>query len=130
MKRLCSLLVLGSLSGCGDFSVNVLPLELMLTVDTPNLPVGEFVGYRYQAQGRGLLGLIVDYGDGVVDSLSFAGAQTAAGTCGTPTDARPTDERCRHAYELPGTYVVTGRLEDVTGEVVEDEMVIEVMAAP
>ena len=61
--------------------------------------VGEELTVRYDARGRSLVGVILAWGDGAVDSISTSGAQTAAGTR-------------RHTYQMPGLFTVQARVED------------------
>lgn len=114
MRRVSSMLVLVFLAGCGDFSTTIRPTELTLTVDRAEAQPGQDFEFYYQAQGRSMAGLILDYGDGAVDSLGFQGAVTATG-------------RRSHSYENPGTYIVSGTLEDFLTPAVGAEVVVTVV---
>jgi len=60
----------------------------------------EVVSVRYSAAGRSLQGIVFAWGDGVVDSVAAAGAQTAAGAV-------------EHVYEAPGgLFTLRARAED------------------
>jgi hypothetical protein len=110
MKSLILTLALFFLVGCGDFSTTIRPTALTLTADRTTTPTGQVVEFRYDAQGRSLAGLIVDFGDGSrPDSLFLQGAVTATG-------------RRVHTFTQAGSYIVTGRLEEFFGEVVTQEI--------
>jgi hypothetical protein len=116
MKRLLLGLSVMALAACGDFSTTIRPTALTLTPDRTSAQTGQDFEFRYDAQGRSLAGLIIDYGDGGLDSIGLQGAVTATG-------GRV------HAYETPGTYVVTGRLEEFLGGVVNAEVTVSVTGA-
>jgi hypothetical protein len=102
MKRLMLPALLLALGACGDFSVTVRDTEVTLTPDRTSTPTGQNVRIRYEAQGRSLNRLIIDYGDGAVDSLGLQGAVTATGFRD-------------HAFQSAGTYVVSGTLQELAG---------------
>jgi hypothetical protein len=99
MKLLRLLPLLALVLACGDFSTTVRPTSLTMTVNRPSGAVGQPFEFSYSATGRSMAGLIIDYGDGGLDSLGFQGAVTATG-------------RREHTYSQPGTYLVSGLLED------------------
>lgn len=102
------------LAGCGDFSQTIRQTALTLTADRTTTPTGQTVSFRYDAQGRSLAGLIVDFGDGSrPDSLSLGGAVTATGTR-------------THTFTQAGSFIVTGRLEEFFLPSVETEIPITV----
>jgi hypothetical protein len=118
MQRLILTLSLTSfvfgLTGCGDFSQTIRQTALTLTADRTTTPTGQTVSFRYDAQGRSLAGLVVDFGDGSrPDSLSLGGAVTATGTR-------------VHTFTQAGSFIVTGRLEEFFLPPVETEIPITV----
>ena len=102
MKRLILLASLTALGACGDFSTTIRDTEVTLTSDPASAATLQNFRIRYEAQGRSLNRLIIDFGDGAVDPLGLQGAVTATGFRD-------------HAYQAPGTYVVTGTLQELTG---------------
>src|SRR5690606_33941274 len=64
MKR--SILVAAAvvLAACGDFSTTIRETDLQLRADRTTAPVGGDIEFRYEAQGRQLNRLVIDYGDG------------------------------------------------------------------
>jgi hypothetical protein len=102
------------LTGCGDFSQTIRDTALTLTADRTTAATGQTIEFRYDAQGRSLAGLIVDFGDGSPpDSLFLQGAVTATG-------------RRSHAFTQVGSFLVTGRLEEFFGNAVTQEIPITV----
>jgi hypothetical protein len=117
MKRLILLLSLVALGACGDFSTTIRPTAVTLTPDRTSAPISQNFRINYEAQGRSLNRLIIDYGDGAQDSLGFSGAVTATGFRD-------------HAYEFPGTFIVTGTLEELQGTAVESTVTLNVTGTP
>jgi hypothetical protein len=114
MRYLILTLALSFLTGCGDFSQTIRETALTLTPDRTNTPTGQLVSFRYDAQGRSLAGLVIDFGDGSPpDSLGLQGAVTATGTR-------------THTFTQAGSFIVTGRLEEYFLPPVEREIPITV----
>ena len=67
----------------------------------------------YNVTGRRLSGVIFTWGDGTVDSLATAGAQTASG-------AR------EHTYQSAGLFTVRARAEDAVEGVASAEATINI----
>lgn len=74
------------------------PLALSLTSNAP-VPVTDSLIVEYSVDGSNLVGMEVLWGDDGVDSVFFAGAQTAGG-------------RLAHLYTADGSYVVTATVTD------------------
>jgi hypothetical protein len=91
--------VAASALACGDFSTTVRPTEVTITPSLTTAKVGQQIEFRYSAQGRSMAGLIIDYGDGGLDSIGLGGAVTATGFK-------------NHTYGVPANYLVSARLED------------------
>lgn len=87
------------LVGCSDSSFEV-GSELSIELSVPaTAPLSDSVDIEYEARGRSLLGMIVEYGDGTADSVSFVGSQSAGG-------------RVRHKYDAAGDYRISGTVQD------------------
>lgn len=96
---LAAILMAGTLGGCSDSVVEV-GNELSLELTGPaSAPVSDSLEVSFEVEGRRLLGLVLEYGDGAVDSVSFSGSQSAGGYRS-------------HKYTEPGTYLVTGKVQD------------------
>jgi len=106
-------------AGCSDLTfVGGDPAAFELTIEGSATPlVGDTAAFRYQASGTSLSGVILEYGDGVADSIGTFGAVTASGVA-------------VHTYAEAGSYVVEGRLEDAVQGVVRDEVTVEVLPHP
>ena len=90
--------------GCLDDSITgERPLTIQLVVNPSAASVAETVTASFEATGSGIQGVILDWGDGVVDSLVLSGRVIEA--------ASDLD----HAYGVTGTFTVTAIVEDQTG---------------
>ncbi|MBT8405502.1 MAG: hypothetical protein KJP18_16700 [Gemmatimonadetes bacterium] len=90
--------------GCLDDSITgERPLSIQLAVNPSAASVAETVTASFEATGSGIQGVILDWGDGVVDSLVLSGRVVEA--------ASDLD----HAYGVPGTFTVTAIVEDQSG---------------
>ena len=87
---------------------------LAIKIDGPSGGVaGEALGVRYDVVGRSLQGIVFSWGDGAVDSLATAGAQSASGTM-------------YHTYEAAGDFLVGARVEDSVEGVAKAELAINI----
>lgn len=75
--------------------------------------VGQKLSVLYNVSGRSLSGIVFTWGDGAVDSLATAGAQTASG-------AR------EHTYDVTGMFTVRARAEDAVEGVASAEVFINI----
>lgn len=75
--------------------------------------VGQKLSVLYNVSGRNLSGIIFTWGDGAVDSLATAGAQTASGAS-------------EHTYEVSGMFTVRARAEDAVEGVANAEVFINI----
>ena len=91
-----------ALNACGDFSTTIRDTAVTLTLDKTTAPRTDSFRIRYEAQGRSLNRLVLDYGDGVVDSLGLQGDVTATGFK-------------YHRYQFSGQFIVSGTLEELGG---------------
>lgn len=104
-------------SACRDDGPIGHPLSLALEAPQ-QARAAEAVSVRYAAAGRRLQGLVFAWGDGEVDSVVAAGAQTAAGAV-------------EHVYEAPGgLFVLRARVEDAVEGAKTAEARILVVADP
>ncbi len=94
----------GVWAGCLDETITgTRPLTIELSVVPSTAAVADTVTATWEATGTGLLGVVVDWGDGVLDSLNLGGLAVEAG------------QDVDHVYAIDGTYTVTARAEDQTG---------------
>jgi hypothetical protein len=93
-----SLLLIGG-AACGDRSLEPLPLSITVEASRVTAVVGETVEFVVSAQGGMLIGVEIDYADGVSDERGTSGARTARVTF-------------RHAYTAAGTYQVRATVVD------------------
>lgn len=75
------------------------PLSITLSADKTTLVAGDTVSFSYDAVGTILQGVIMQYGDGVSDSVSTSGAQTVQG-------------HFVHVYPTAGTFTATATVYD------------------
>jgi hypothetical protein len=108
-----ALIVVVSVLACGDFSTTLRDTAVTLTPDKTTAARGQSFRIRYEVQGRSLNRLVIDYGDGAVDSLGLQGAVTGTGFKD-------------HAYTNAGTFVVTGSLEELGGVEVNTNVILTV----
>ena len=107
------LAVVAVVAACGDFSTTIRDTEIKLLPDKTTAARGQSFRVRYEVQGRSLNRLVIDFGDGAVDSLGLQGAVTATGFRD-------------HAYSNEGTFVVTGSLEELGGVEVNTNVILTV----
>ncbi|MDX1494508.1 MAG: hypothetical protein R3253_10640 [Longimicrobiales bacterium] len=88
------------------------PLDLVLTSNEP-VSVNDSLVVNYDVTGRSLLGIAITWGDATVDTVFFAGAQTAAG-------------RVAHLYSTEGDYTVTGTVSDGLEGTVSQELSVTI----
>lgn len=88
------------------------PLKVTLTSNAP-VAVTDSVVVDYDVTGGTLLGMAVTWGDGTVDSVFFAGAQTAAG-------------RLPHLYASDGTFTVAATVTDQVQGLATEELTVTV----
>lgn len=102
-----------AVSACLDDSITgTRQLTIDITVDPTTAAVDEVVTVRYVVSGTGLAGVIMDWGDGTVDSVPFVGSAVEA--------EGPVD----HQYSTPGTYDIEGTVEGVDGALSDEASVV------
>ena len=99
------------LASCYEDEIGT-PLSVELIGPDTGL-VDEKLAVLYTVSGRRLNGVIFTWGDGTVDSLATAGAQTASG-------AR------EHTYRTTGLFTVRARVEDAVEGVASAEVMINI----
>ena len=92
-----ALLAATTSTACDDGEIGT-PLSVELMGPGTGV-VGHELSVVYSVSGRSLTGIIFEWGDGMVDSLATAGAQSAEGS-------RP------HTYADPGVFSVRAVVED------------------
>jgi hypothetical protein len=94
----------GLVVGCLDDSITgSRPLTFQLTSDLTEAIVGQTITFNYETTGTAIQGIILEYGDGVVDTSFVGGSAVQA------------SGYLEHAYDVIGTFVVEGRVETATG---------------
>jgi hypothetical protein len=118
VTRLMGGLALAVLVACSEISSEGGgPVSITLTADRTTAPVGGEIVFSFEAKGTSISGVIVEYGDGVADSVVAFGAVTAAG-------------ELLHTYSGPGNYQVDGRVEDAVRGVARDQLTVTITASP
>lgn len=110
----CLLLGLGlAMAACDDLVDEGFPTAVELSTDRTTAAIGEPITFHFEAQGRRLAGVILDYGDGVQDSINTNGARTAAG------------DRS-HAYAGSGSFLVHAHALEKSGDSATAVLQVEV----
>ncbi len=107
----------GLLAACSDSLVEGgRPLTVSISADKSVAAVGDSIVYRVEATGNNLVGLVVDFGDGVADSTSASGA-VSAGVVRS------------HIYAEAGDYWAKATAVDVQGVTVElsDSVAVQIV---
>ena len=98
-RMLVGALVLFGGAACGDGGLEPLPLNITIEVSPATAATGELLSFVVNAQGGTLVGVAVDYGDGIIDQFPVHSARTARVTF-------------QHAYSATGTYQVEATVLD------------------
>ena len=114
LRMAVSCLAATGLGSCYEDEIGT-PLSIELIGPEAGL-VDEKLSVLYNVSGRRLNGVIFTWGDGTVDSLATAGAQTASG-------AR------EHTYESTGLFTVRARAEDAVEGVANAEVTINIQGS-
>ena len=102
------------LVACLDDSITgTRPLTFELSASTATAVVGQEITFDYEASGTALHWVVLDYGDGLADTIF--GGNNVVETAGTLT----------HTYTLAGDFTVSGKAENYTG-IRSEEIDIEV----
>lgn len=101
IRRLFIVAAIASGAACGS-PLEPLVLDGTLTANPSTATVNQEVTVVLEAQGTRLLSLRIDYDDGSEpEFLSIAGARSARWTR-------------THAFDTPGTYTISGRVDEAT----------------
>ncbi|HIF23713.1 MAG TPA: hypothetical protein EYQ27_17825 [Gemmatimonadetes bacterium] len=111
---LTALMIVGS--ACLDDSITgTRTLTFSLSADPTSTTVGQTVTFNYEGTGTRIQGVVVDYGDGSVDSVF------------TPGTVVEVEGSFVHEYGTSGTFQAVGRLETVEA-FLSDTVTIQVNA--
>ncbi|MFN8582632.1 MAG: hypothetical protein U0163_16860 [Gemmatimonadaceae bacterium] len=111
-KRLVALAVLCCTAfGCSTSPEGIAQLKVSLTSGNASISLGDTLAVVASANGTNLVGMVIDYGDTVIDSYNTAGANSARVTF-------------RHAYATRGTY--TARVVVTDAQASQAEATLEV----
>lgn len=100
-----ALLVAAVSAACLDSDITgTRPLSFDLTSDMATATVGDSITFSFTATGTSIFGVLLSYGDGVVDTLVTESASTVEWT-----------QAVKRAYEVSGDFSVVGRLETAVG---------------
>ena len=89
-------------SACLEDVTGLRDLTMSLQVAPTTLAVGDTLDLTYAATGTGLVLVVLDYGDGTVDSTTYGGPVEAAA------------DRT-HVYAASGSYLIVGAVTGVDG---------------
>lgn len=95
-----------TVSGIRELAISITATPTTAAVNTP-------VEFRYDAMGTQLAGIVVAYGDGVVDSVATFGASTAGG-------------RLTHTYSTPGIFQVEATVIEGSGDRASNSTSVEI----
>lgn len=106
-----------SAGACLDLPVDEgRPTGIVLVANPATATVGETVIFTFEAQGTELFGVLVDYQDGVVDSVRAFGAQTMGADL-------------EHAFTTAADHEVVATVFENSGRTVSDTVVVPVTEA-
>lgn len=105
-------LAVGAAACLDDDITGTRPLAIELTATPTTVTAGESVQFNYDASGNAITLVVMDYGDGTVDSITYNGPVIAA-------------NQLSHTYATPATYAVTASVTALQGTL-DDNVVITV----
>lgn len=111
LLTLCAVLCVAACSSV-TFEGGV-PISIELSADRTAVPTGTEVNFTYNVKGTYISGILIDFGDGVADTVYTQGAQTAAGVAS-------------HSYSEVGSFTVVGVADDSATGTATAEVVITV----
>lgn len=94
--------LVGATAACLDDISGTRPLSFSMTANVSTVTVGQTVTFSYLATGTGLRRVILDYGDGVVDTATY------------PLPLELTDQAF-HSFDVTGTFTVRGEAQANAG---------------
>ncbi len=89
------------------------PLSITLISDRTTANTGENIAFDFDATGAMLDGVIVEYGDGLADTMYASGAMTAHG-------------QFLHAYASAGTFMAVGTVYDALQGLAMDTVTVQI----
>ena len=89
------------------------PLSITLISDRTTAKTGQNIAFDFDATGAILDGVIIDFGDGVADTIYTSGAMGAHG-------------QFLHAYASPGTFAAVGTVYDAVRGQAVDTVVVQI----
>ena len=113
MRRPPLLLAILLVAACTTLDIEALPTAITLSVNRTSAPVGQPFEFTYEATGTFLAGVILDYGDGAVDTIRAPGAQRMSG-------------RPQHSFSAAGSFVVTATAVEASDSTASDTETVEV----
>ena len=99
--------LVGASAACLNDITGTRPLSFSMTSDVTTATIGQTVTFSYLATGTGLRRVILDYGDGVVDTMTY------------PLPLELTDQ-ATHAFDSTGAFIVRGQAEANAGSVSQE----------
>ena len=88
-------------------------LTMSVSASTTTAAVGIDVDFRFEATGPALVGVFVDFGDGLADSLTFDGVNSLGGVF-------------THAFLTEGNFLVEGIVVDALDGRLSDTLFIDI----
>ncbi len=88
-------------------------LSIRLSATSAVATVGDPMQFNFEATGPLLVGVIVVYGDGVVDSIATTNVTSASG-------------RFIHAFQTAGTFLVEGTVLDARDGTLADTVSVQI----
>jgi hypothetical protein len=89
------------------------PVSITLISDRTTATTGQNIAFDVEARGSILDGVIIDFGDGVADTMYTSGAMGAHG-------------QFLHAYESAGTFAAVGTAYDAVRGQASDTVVVQI----
>lgn len=113
LLALALLAAVGATTACLDDSVTgTRPLGFTISASPTSVPVGDTVHFDVTGQGTNVVAIIVAFGDGAEDTLTYPGALEVV-------------DITEHAYDAPGSYEAVGTIVASNGQL-SDEVVVTV----
>ena len=109
-----AILAMAAAGACSDVSFEGGgPVLVTLISDRTTATTGQNIAFDVEARGSILDGVIIDYGDGVADTMYTLGAMRAS-------------RQFLHAYESAGTFAAVGTAYDAIRGQASDTVVVQI----
>lgn len=113
LLTLALLAAVGATAACIDDSVTgTRALGVTISASPTSVPVGDTVQFDVTGQGTNVVAIIVAFGDGAADTLTYPAAVEVI-------------DITKHAYDAPGSYEAVGTVLASNGQL-SDEVVVTV----